>query len=119
MNYCWARTDAEGKRLSSITLVISLFVLSVVIYGVCLKKWPYAFLYGLCALPALRFWWVSSRKYRLTPDGLTVRYPFGITRYYTWDQFTDVGLCWVHPIAGANTSTLAIRCGIGGEEFGP
>ena len=32
---------------------------------------------------------------------------------------TDVGLCRVHPGAGANTSTLAIRCVIGGEQFGP
>ena len=119
MGYCWARSKAEGKLLSMISLIMLMFVFFGTISGVFRRNWAYAIVPGLCFLPAFRFWFVASRKYRIRDDGLTVSYPFGITKFYPWDQFTDVGLCWVHPSAGANTSSLAIRCVIGGEQFGP
>ena len=119
MDYCWARSEQEGSRLAALSLSFSFMLMIGIFMKIIRQELPLAGFLMACLPAAFRFAVVSSRKYSVGREGLTIRYLLGMTKVYSWDCFTDVGLCRVHPGAGANTSTLAIRCVIGGEQFGP
>lgn len=67
----------------------------------------------------LFFSFIGSRKYKVSSDGIIVKYPFGINKLYSWDDFSEISLCKIHYASGSTKHILAIRCAIGYETCVP
>ena len=61
----------------------------------------------------------SVRRYSLSENGLTIIYPFGIKKVYSWEVFNEIALCKVHYASASTAHKLAIRCVVGEEKRGP
>lgn len=72
----------------------------------------------LYAFP-LFFSFIGSRKYKVSSNGVIVKYPFGINKLYPWDDFSEIALCKIHYASGSTKHILAIRCAIGCETCVP
>ena len=114
--YCWSTDGTNGYAPP---LILMLFI---PIWGI-IMDWHLiiiipilVLLSGLFIFPVL---YVSSRKYTIDAHGMTIYYPFGILRSYSWDEFGEIAVCKVHYAPRGNNHILAIRCHIGQEENGP
>lgn len=73
---------------------------------------------GICFLTWVDAY-VLSRKYCVDPTGITIRYPFGYTMKYEWDQFVQVAICRIHMKTRSRKEKLAIRFTTCTESNGP
>lgn len=63
---------------------------------------------------------IHMRKYKVDETGVTIRYLMGITKFYSWESFSEIALCKVHyRTKGPVHYELAIRCVVGPEKYGP
>lgn len=116
MKPCWSRSDTQIPTLGPGILMIGTLGIGLAIgqgsipeIVLSLIVWPLPILLAI----------VSSRRYCASDQGLTVRYPFGFQKHYHWEDFSEISLCKVHYASGTNSHTLAIRCVVGKEDFGP
>lgn len=118
MKPCWSRSDTQGNILGPGILMCCILGLGLEAgkSGDGVSVLPF-FLPLL--LPLLWIALISSRRYSVSAQGLTIRYPLGFKKHYAWEDFREIGLCKVHYAGGSAAHTLAIRCVVGKEDFGP
>lgn len=116
MKPCWSHSDTQGPTIGPGILLVSTLGLGFAIgQGFTPELVILLVVLPLLVLLAI----VSSRRYSVSAQGLTVRYLFGLKKHYNWDSFTEISLCKVHYASGSTAHTLAIRCVVGKEDSGP
>lgn len=99
---------------NTLYLVCLIFIWSV------LALFIYAIKHGITPLLACLYFvicvlvsfetYVITRQYAVSKQGLTIRYAFGRTREYRWDEFEQVALCKVHFNRRSGVHRVVIRC---------
>lgn len=120
MKCCWSIHPKQSNMMSAGVILLAVMCLPKILSegsGELKARMAVIFLL-LFSGPA--FWaYVSARKYQISTTGMIVRYPLGYSRKYCWSDFSEIALCKVHYSAHGTKPTLAIRCVVGKEEFGP
>lgn len=124
MKYCWSFSNevglggpvaAFGAILCIGSFVIETFrsvspILYIARFGV---------LTFLSTFVLLLVAFVSTRRYEIQHDGITLYYPLGIKKKIHWREFSEIALCKVHYAAWSTEHIVAIRCVVGTEKHGP
>lgn len=125
MKYCWRVNEDQIDLLPPMFVLFVLLCVSNGLREMMVSSDPvrylgvaFVLLIIVLPLPGLASI-LSVRKYEISRDGLTLRYPFGISKHYRWEEFGEVALCKVHYAAASNKHILAIRCAVGDEKRGP
>ena len=120
MKYCWSIHNRQSPLMPACVILLALMSIPEILgqnSDELRLKMSVLFL-ALFWGPA--FWaFISARQYKIESDGMTVKYPFGYIRKYRWSAFSEIALCKIHYSARGTNPTLAIRCVIGKESFGP
>lgn len=75
---------------------------------------------ALILVGAILLFLLNTRKFRITKDGLQIRYITGTVCSYGWDEISEIGICKVRYAAkDISRYKTVLRCVIGNEENGP
>lgn len=125
MKYCWNHVDKEvGPAAPGFAMfgVICLGAMFAEAFGTS-EPLKYLLTVGIIGIPVVAFVLfvsiVSARRYRIDAEGMTVRYPFGLTIRYRWAVFSEIAICKIHYASAGNAHIVAIRCVVGEEKHGP
>lgn len=121
MKYCWSNGKTLGGRIGPLVLISLIILVPIFIWIQSTSGiFPPVLLIDLFIVyRALFSSWVSERKYEITRDGMYIKFPLTAMQFHRWSEFSEIALCKVHYAARSDMHTLAIRCVIGEEEFGP
>lgn len=134
MKYCWY--EPRSKVLNGIIFLLKLMVLidfTIASVGYFCQKFTLSltleellfsiFLTSVdvCLLGAFFLIIIfEERTYQFDANGLTIGYPLGIRKSYSWDIITGIGICKVrYNRRGSVHHKTAIRFVIGEEKNGP
>ena len=125
MKYCWTGSDGSRNMIAPGIILVGALGIAGIVKNATVAENPtqyvlvtsvlFAFVYFIPACIA----YISSRQYRIDRNGITLQYPFGITKQYDWENISEISLCKVHYATSSNAHILAIRCVIGPEDLGP
>ena len=125
MKHCWRTNESQTNLLTPTLVLFGIMCIADIIKQMGRTDNPITYCFWgllLCSLvllfPALAAV-LSSRQYKIDANGMTLRYPFGIIRFYGWDEFKEIALCKVHYASASNKHILAIRCALVDEKQGP
>lgn len=128
MRYCWSHADNKRSLLVPAWIFVSLGCICCLFSLFRLRYFliapashvilVYLILFSLLVY-SLFTAFVVSRRYHVTPSGITIYYPLRIKKHFYWDQFSEIALCKIHYASASNKHILAIRCVIGTEKRGP
>lgn len=125
MKYCWKTNPEQQSLLPPMVVLCAVLCISDII-GDTLNSgvsiWYTIIAIGITSVvllfPALVAI-LSLRKYEIHTKGLTIYYPFGVQRNYSWSDFQEISLCKVHFASAAKRHIIAIRCSVLKEKKGP
>ena len=125
MRHCWSHSNDTGNMIMPGVLLIGVLCVSNIIREGCASRYSIHYVIVLLTgfitlyLFPLFFSFVASRKYKVSSDGIIVKYPFGIDKRYSWGSFSEISLCKIHYASGSTKHILAIRCAIACETCVP
>ena len=125
MRHCWSHSNDTGNLIMpGVILTGVLCVPNIIRVGSASMHSIHdviVFFTGFIMLFAfpLFFSCIASRKYKVSTDGIIVKYPFGIYKLYSWGSISEISLCKIHYASGSTKHILAIRCAIGCETCVP
>ena len=87
---------------------------TIILFGAAL------FYLAIAMLMAMNYLEIS-RKYELSPDGITLVYPFHYTTKYSWEEIGEVAICHMHFSTRSRDAQYQtfIRIVVGEEKNGP
>lgn len=125
MKYCWSYSDSSGNMIAPGVILLGVLCVASICgecVGVPNAQEHFFMLLTLFSIlyVAPLFWaFISSRRYQLDQNGITIKYFLGIHKLYLWSDISEIAICKIHYAAGSTKHCVGIRCAIGIENCVP